>query len=142
VGVFVPGTGCEDVVAGLVSTASAIACTVKSKSVPIGADGGMVEDTMNKPGKFCQCVKMFAPSPPICIGGLEFLTLTIVEVQKASTAVERTGVEESTPLVLAGVCGALASIVDGSIGAFPHTNPRIKICDVVMDILVEAPLKA
>jgi hypothetical protein len=48
VGVFVPSTGCKDVVAGLVSTASAIACTVKSKPVPVGTDGSMVEDTTVK----------------------------------------------------------------------------------------------
>jgi hypothetical protein len=36
---------------------------------------------------------MFAPSPPIYIGGLEFPASTVVEVQKASTGIERTGVE-------------------------------------------------
>jgi hypothetical protein len=46
------------------------------------------------------------------------------------------------PLVLAGISGALASIVNGSIGTPPHTNLRSKIRDIVMDILVEAPLKA
>jgi hypothetical protein len=45
------------------------------------------------------------------------------------------------PLILAGISGALASIVNGSIGAVPHVNLRSKIHDVVMDILVEAPLK-
>jgi hypothetical protein len=53
----------------------------------------VVEDTMDKPGKFCQCVKMLAPSPPIYIGGLEFLASTVIEVHEASTTVERTGVE-------------------------------------------------
>jgi hypothetical protein len=101
----------------------------------------VVEDTMDKPGEFRRCVEMFAPSPPIHIGGLEFPTLTIVEVQKASTAVERMGVEESNPLVPAGVSGTLAGIVNGSIGTFPHANPRIEIRDVVMDIFVEAPLE-
>jgi hypothetical protein len=48
---------------------------------------------MDKLGEFCQHVEMFAPSPSIHIGGLEFLASTVVEVQKASTAVERTGVE-------------------------------------------------
>jgi hypothetical protein len=129
------------VVAGLISTASTIACAVKSKSVLIGADGGVVEDTTDKLGKFCQCVKVFAPSPPVYIGGLEFLASTVVEVQKASTAVERMGVEKFNPLVLAGIHGALASIVDGSIGMLPHTNPRTEIHDIVMDILVKAPLK-
>jgi hypothetical protein len=81
------------VVAGLVSTASTIACAVKSKSVPIGADGGVVEDTMDKLGEFCRHVKMFAPSPPIHIGGLEFPALTVIEVQKASTSIERMGVK-------------------------------------------------
>jgi hypothetical protein len=84
---------------------------------------------------------MFAPSPPIHIGGLEFPTSTIVEVQKASTTVERMGVEEPNPLVLASVSGMLVSIVDGSIGSMPHTNSRIEIHDIVMDIFVEAPLK-
>jgi hypothetical protein len=79
-------------VVGLVSTAGTVTCTVKSKSVPIGADGSMVEDAMDKLGEFCQHVKMFAPSPPIYIG-LEFSALTVVEVQEASTAVERMGVE-------------------------------------------------
>jgi hypothetical protein len=53
----------------------------------------VVEDTMDKPGKFHWCVEMLAPGPPIHIGGLEFSASTVVEVQKASTAVERTGVE-------------------------------------------------
>jgi hypothetical protein len=53
----------------------------------------MVEDTTDKLGKFHQCVKMFAPSPPIHIRGLEFLASTVVEMQKASTTVERTEVE-------------------------------------------------
>jgi hypothetical protein len=44
------------------------------------------------------------------------------------------------PLILAGVSGTLVSIVDGSIGMVPHANLRSKIRDVVMDILVEAPL--
>jgi hypothetical protein len=35
----------------------------------------------------------------------------------------------------------LVSMVDGSIGVLPHTNLRRKICDIVMDIFVEAPLK-
>jgi hypothetical protein len=91
--VFVPSAGCEDVVVGLISTASTIPCAVKSKSVLVGTNGSMVEDTTDKLGKFCQHVKMFAPSPPIHIGGLEFPALTVVEVQKASTTVERTGVE-------------------------------------------------
>jgi hypothetical protein len=34
-----------------------------------------------------------------------------------------------------------ASIVDGSIGMLPYTNPRIEIHDIVMDIFVKAPLK-
>jgi hypothetical protein len=93
VGGLVPSTGCKDVVAGLVSTASAIACTIKSKLVPVGADGGVVEDTTDKLGKFRQHVKMLAPSLPIHIGGLEFLASTVVEVQEASTSIERTGVE-------------------------------------------------
>jgi hypothetical protein len=93
VGVFVPGTGCKDVVTGLISTACTVACAIKSKSVPVGADGSVVEDTMDKLGKFHQCVEMFAPSPPIHIGGLEFLASTVIEVQKASTTVERMGVE-------------------------------------------------
>jgi N-acetyl-beta-hexosaminidase len=80
-------------VVGLISTTNAIVCAVKSKSVPVGANGSVVEDTTDKLGKFCRCVKMLAPSPPIHIGGLEFLASTVVEVQKASTAVERTGVE-------------------------------------------------
>jgi hypothetical protein len=53
----------------------------------------MVEDTMDKPGEFRQHVKMFAPSPPIDIGGLEFLASTVIEVQKASTGIERMGFE-------------------------------------------------
>jgi hypothetical protein len=53
----------------------------------------MVEDTMDKLGKFRQHVKMLAPSPPIYIGGLEFSASTIVEVQEASTSVEGTGVK-------------------------------------------------
>jgi hypothetical protein len=53
----------------------------------------VVEDTMDKLGEFCQCVKMLAPSPPIYIGGLEFPTSTVIEVQKASTSIERMGVE-------------------------------------------------
>jgi hypothetical protein len=93
VGALVPGTGHKDVVAGLVSTASTVACAVKSKPVSVGANGSMVEDTMDKLGKVCQCVKVFAPSPPIYIGGLEFPTLTIIEVQEASTSIERMGVE-------------------------------------------------
>jgi hypothetical protein len=93
VGVFIPSTGCKDVVAGLVSPASTIACTVQSKLVPVGTDGSVVEDTMDKPGKFHWHVKMFAPSPPIYIGGLEFLASTVIEVQEASTSIERTGVE-------------------------------------------------
>jgi hypothetical protein len=93
VGVFILRTGCEDVVAGLVSTAGAVAYTVKSKMVPIGTNGSVVEDTMDKPGKFGWCVKVFAPSPPIHIGGLEFSASTVVEVQEASTSVERMGVE-------------------------------------------------
>jgi hypothetical protein len=101
----------------------------------------MVEDTTDKPGKLRQCVEMLAPSPPIHIGGLEFSASTVIEVQKASTAIERVGVEEMNPLILAGIGGMLASIVDGSIGMPPHTNPRSKIRDVVMDIFVKAPLK-
>jgi hypothetical protein len=66
---------------------------------------------------------------------------TVIEVEKASTTVERMGVEQANPLILASICGMLASIVDGSIGTFPHTNLRIEVYDVVMDILVEAPLK-
>jgi hypothetical protein len=93
VGALIPGTRHEDVVVGLVSTACAVTCAVKSKLVPIGADGSMVEDTMDKLGEFRRCVEMLAPSPPIHIGGLEFLASTVVEVQKASTTVERTGVE-------------------------------------------------
>jgi hypothetical protein len=81
------------VVAGLVSTACTVACAIKSKSVPIRTDGSVVEDTTDKLGEFRQCVEMLAPSPPIHIGGLEFLASTIIEVQKTSTAVERTGVE-------------------------------------------------
>jgi hypothetical protein len=57
--------------------------------VPIGANGGVVEDTTDKPGKLHRHVKMLAPSPPIHIGGLEFLALAVVEVQEASTSVER-----------------------------------------------------
>jgi hypothetical protein len=53
----------------------------------------VVEDTTDKLGKFCWHVKMLAPSPPIYIGGLEFLASTVVEVQEASTSVERMGVE-------------------------------------------------
>jgi N-acetyl-beta-hexosaminidase len=53
----------------------------------------MVEDTMDKLGKFCQHVKMLAPSSPIHIGGLEFLALNVIEVQEASTSIERTGVK-------------------------------------------------
>jgi hypothetical protein len=74
-------------VAGLISTAGTVPCAVKSKSVPVGADGGMVEDTMDKPGELHQHVKMFAPSPPIHIGGLEFPASTVVEVQEASTSI-------------------------------------------------------
>jgi hypothetical protein len=80
-------------VAGLISTAYIVACTVKSKLVLVGADGSVVEDTTDKLGEFRQRVKMFAPSPPIYIGGLEFLASTAIEVQEASTSVERTGVE-------------------------------------------------
>jgi hypothetical protein len=90
---FVPGTGRKDVVAGLVSTACVIMCAVKSKLVPVGTNGGVVEDNMDKLGKFRWCVEMFAPSPPIYIGGLEFSASTVVEVQKASTSVERMGVK-------------------------------------------------
>jgi hypothetical protein len=53
----------------------------------------VVEDTMDKLGKLRWHVKMFAPSPPIYIGGLEFSASTVIEVQEASTAVERMGVE-------------------------------------------------
>jgi hypothetical protein len=89
----------------------------------------MVEDTTGK------------PSPPIYIGGPEFLASTVVEVQEASTSVERTGFKYTNPLILAGISGVLASIVDGSIGALPCTNPRSKIRDVVMDVFVKAPLE-
>jgi hypothetical protein len=126
---------------GLVSTAGTIVCTVKSKSVPVGTDGSVVEDTMDKPGKFRQHVKMLAPSPPIYIGGLEFLAPTVIEVQKASTSIERMGVEKANPLILAGVSDMLASIVDGSMGMFPHTNSRAMIHDIVVGFFVEAPLK-
>jgi hypothetical protein len=81
------------VVAGLVSTAGAIACAIKSKPVPVRTDGDVVEDPMDKLGKFCQHVKMFAPSPPIHIGGLELLAPIVIEVQEASTSIERMGVE-------------------------------------------------
>jgi hypothetical protein len=93
VGALVPGIRHEDVVAGLISTACTVTCTVKSKSVLIGADGGVVEDTTDKLGKFRWCVKILAPGPPIHIGGLEFLASTVVEVQEASTSIERTGVK-------------------------------------------------
>jgi hypothetical protein len=56
VGAFVPSTGCKDVVVGLISTARAIACAIQSKLVLVGADGSVVEDTMDKPGKLHQCV--------------------------------------------------------------------------------------
>jgi hypothetical protein len=51
----------------------------------------MVEDTTDKLGKFCRCVKMLAPGPPIYIAGLEFSASTVVEVQKTSTSIERMG---------------------------------------------------
>jgi hypothetical protein len=60
----------------------------------------MVEDTTDKLGEFCWRVRVFAPSPPIYIGGLEFLALTVIEVQKASTSIERMGVEKVNPLIL------------------------------------------
>jgi hypothetical protein len=53
----------------------------------------MVEDTMDKLGEFRWCVEMLAPSPPIYIGGLECSASTIVEVQEASTSIERMGVK-------------------------------------------------
>jgi hypothetical protein len=51
------------------------------------------------------------------------------------------GVEQSNPLILAGIGDVLVGIVDGSIGMAAHANLRIKICDVVMDFFVKAPLK-
>jgi hypothetical protein len=53
----------------------------------------VVEDTTDKLDKLHQHVKMLAPSPPIHIGGLAFLAPTVIEVQEASTTVERMGVE-------------------------------------------------
>jgi hypothetical protein len=53
----------------------------------------MVEDTTDKLGKLHRHVKVFAPGPPIYIGGLEFSASTVIEMQKASTSVERMGVK-------------------------------------------------